>query len=151
MQPRYHSWHTRAVGDLRVTDRIVIPDTELRVAFARSGGPGGQNVNKVNSKVELRWAPATSAALGEDDRAYLLSKLRGRLTNDGELLVTSERTRDQGKNRSDASAKLAAIVAAALFRPKKRRPTRPTRGSKERRIGEKKHRAEIKKGRRYDD
>ena len=139
------------MGDLRVTERITIPEDELRVAFARSGGAGGQNVNKVNSKVELRWTPATSLALGEDDRAWLLRKLAGRLTNDGDLLVTSERTRDQGKNRSDAAAKLAAIVAAALFRPKKRRATRPTRGSKERRIGEKKHRAEIKKSRRYDD
>ncbi|HTJ42889.1 MAG TPA: alternative ribosome rescue aminoacyl-tRNA hydrolase ArfB [Kofleriaceae bacterium] len=139
------------MGDLRVTDRIWIPEGELRVAFARSGGPGGQNVNKVNSKVELRWTPASSAALGADDRAWLLEKLAGRLTNDGELLVTSERTRDQAKNREDAQAKLAAIVAAALFRPKKRRATRPTRGSKERRIGAKKHRAEIKKSRRYDD
>jgi ribosome-associated protein len=139
------------VADLRVTDRITIPEGELRIAFARSGGPGGQNVNKVNSKVELRWTPSTSAALGEDDRAWLLRKLGGRLTNDGELLVTSERTRDQGKNREDAQAKLAAIVAAALFRPKKRRATRPTRASKERRIGAKKHRAEIKKARRFDD
>ena len=139
------------MGDLRVTDRIWIPEGELRVAFARSGGPGGQNVNKVNSKVELRWTPATSAAFGEDDRAWLLGKLAGRLTNSGELLVTSERTRDQAKNREDAQAKLAAIVAAALFRPKKRRATRPTRGSKERRIGEKRHRAEIKKSRKWDD
>jgi ribosome-associated protein len=139
------------VGDLRVTDRIWIPEAELRVAFARSGGPGGQNVNKVNSKVELRWSPASSTALGADDRAWLLEKLAGRLTNDGELLVTSERTRDQAKNREDAQAKLAAIVAAALFRPKKRRATRPTRGSKERRIGAKKHRAEIKRARKWDD
>jgi ribosome-associated protein len=139
------------VGDLTISDRITIPETELHVAFARSGGAGGQNVNKVNSKVELRWSPVTSAALGEDDRAWLISKLRGRLTNAGELLVTSERTRDQAKNRADAQAKLVAIVAAALFRPKKRRATRPTRGSKERRIGEKKHRADIKKSRRVDD
>jgi ribosome-associated protein len=139
------------MGDLAITDRITIPETELRVAFARSGGPGGQNVNKVNSKVELRWTPATSAAIGEDDRAWLLARLASRLTKDGELLVTSERTRDQAKNRSDAAAKLAAIVSAALFRPKKRRATKPSRGAKERRIGAKKHRAEIKKGRRYDD
>src|SRR5262249_5846813 len=145
------SWHTSAVGDLTITERITIPATELRVAFARSGGPGGQNVNKVNSKVELRWTPATSAALSEDDRALLLHHLPARLTNDGELLVTSQRTRDQAKNRADAAAKLASIVAAALHRPKKRRPTKPSRGAKERRIGAKKHRAEIKKSRRYDD
>jgi ribosome-associated protein len=160
MPRRYHAlpyvpgpppWHTSGVGDVTVNERITIPATELRVAFARSGGPGGQNVNKVNSKVELRWTPATSAALGDDDRALLLQKLAARLTNDGELLVTSERTRDQLKNRADAQAKLAAIVAAALHRPKKRKPTKPSRGAKERRIGAKKHRAEIKKGRRYDD
>jgi ribosome-associated protein len=139
------------VGDLTINDRIKIPDTELRVAFARSGGPGGQNVNKVNSKVELRWTPATSGALGEDDRAWLLAKLKSRLTKDGDLLVTSERSRDQGKNREDAAAKMAAIISAALFRPKKRRATKPSRGAKERRIGAKKHRAEIKKGRRVDD
>lgn len=139
------------MADVRVSDRITIPDAELRVAFARSGGPGGQNVNKVNSKVELRWTPADSGVLRDDDRALLLQKLANRLTNDGELLVTSELTRDQAKNRADAETKLAAIVAAALHRPKARRATRPTRGSKERRIGAKKHRGEIKKSRRYDD
>jgi ribosome-associated protein len=146
------------VGDLTITLQhgsgqsvLKIPDTELRVAFARSGGPGGQNVNKVNSKVELRWTPASSGALGDDDRAWLLAKLKSRLTKDGDLLVTSERSRDQAKNREDAAAKMAAIISAALFRPKKRRATKPSRGAKERRIGAKKHRAEIKKGRRVDD
>jgi ribosome-associated protein len=139
------------VADITVTDRIAIPARELRLAFARSSGPGGQNVNKVSSKVELRWTPATSEALTETDRAWLLKKLARRLTADGELIVTSDRTRDQGKNRADAQAKLAAIVAAALIRPKKRRPTRPTRASKERRLGAKKHRAEIKRGRQGHD
>ena len=138
-------------ADLRITDSIVIPGTELSWAFSRSGGPGGQNVNKVSSKAELRWTPATSRALGRLDeatRAWLLSRLAGRLTLDGELIVVSQATRDQGKNRSDAGLKLAAIVRSALFRPKKRRPTRPSRASKDRRIGEKKRRAEVKKGRR---
>ncbi len=139
------------MADLVVTDRVTIPSAELRFAFARSSGPGGQNVNKVNSKVEVRWNPTTTGALGDDDRAYLVGRLGSRLTTDGELIVVSDRTRDQLKNRADAQAKLSAIVAAALFRPKKRRATRPSRGSKERRIGEKKHRAEIKRGRRADD
>ncbi|MCE9573402.1 MAG: aminoacyl-tRNA hydrolase [Deltaproteobacteria bacterium] len=139
------------MGDLAVTDTVTIPGAELRFSFARSSGPGGQNVNKVNSKVEVRWNPATTAALGADDRAYLLGRLGSRLTTEGELIVVSDRTRDQLKNRADAQAKLSAIVAAALFRPKKRRATKPSRGSKERRIGEKKHRAEIKRGRRGDD
>ena len=131
-----------------------IPADELAWSFARSGGPGGQNVNKVASKVELRWTPASSravAALDETTRAWLLSRLAGRLTLGGELLVTSTLTRDQGKNRSDALEKLHGIVRAALARPKKRKATRPTRASKERRIGAKRRRAEIKKNRRGDD
>ena len=138
-------------ADLRVTDSIVIPGAELSWAFSRSGGPGGQNVNKVSSKVELRWTPAGSRALAgldEVTRAWLLGRLAGRLTLDGELIVVSQATRDQGKNKSDAAMKLAAIVRGALARPKKRRPTRPSRASKERRIGEKKRRAAIKKDRR---
>ena len=145
------AWHTTAVAGLAVSDSVTIPSAELRFAFARSSGPGGQNVNKVNSKVELRWNPTTTAALGEDDRGYLVGRLGKRLTIEGELIVVSDRTRDQLKNRADAQAKLAAIVAAALLRPKKRRATKPSRGAKERRIGEKKHRGEIKRGRRADD
>jgi ribosome-associated protein len=139
---------------VRVTDAIVIPADELALSFARSGGPGGQNVNKVASKVELRWTPATSralAALSEETRAWLLSRLAGRLTLAGELLVTSTLTRDQAKNRADAAEKLAGIVRAALARPKKRKATRPTRASKERRIGAKRRRSEIKRARRGED
>jgi ribosome-associated protein len=136
------------VPDLRVTDRLTIPVSELRVSFARSGGPGGQNVNKVASKVQLRWAPATSTALSDADRAWLLNKLASKLTSDGDLLVTSDLTRDQGRNRADAEGKLADIVAAALVRPKKRRATKPSKAAKARRIDEKKARGQIKKARR---
>jgi ribosome-associated protein len=135
------------VADLRVTDRVTIPGDELSLAFSRSGGPGGQNVNKVASKVELRWSPGSSRALGPDDRALVMSKLAGRLTLDGELIVVSTLTRDQLQNRSDAEEKLAAIVRAALFRPKPRKKTKPSRGAKERRLKAKKVRAEIKRGR----
>ena len=134
--------------DLRVSDRVTIPSDELAVAFARAGGPGGQNVNKVSSKVELRWTPATSRALGDDDRAWVLGKLRGRLTTGGELIVVSTLTRDQVRNRADAEDKLAAIVRAALVRPKTRRATKPSRGAKERRLKAKRARAQIKQGRR---
>ncbi|KAB2894191.1 MAG: aminoacyl-tRNA hydrolase [Kofleriaceae bacterium] len=137
-----------AVSDIVVTPRIVIPGDELTEAFVRSSGPGGQNVNKVASKVELRWTPQTSAALSFDDRAYLLTKLGGRLTLDGELIVTSDRYRDQPRNRADAAEKLAAIVRAALARPKPRKKTKPSRGAKERRIASKKKRGEIKSARR---
>jgi ribosome-associated protein len=139
------------VRDIVVTPRLTIPAGELALAFARSGGPGGQNVNKVSSKVELRWNPTTSAALTADDRTWLLEQLGNRLTNDGTLIVTSTATRDQLKNRDDAMSKLTLIVRAALERPKTRRATRPTRASKRRRVDAKRHRAEIKRNRRGDD
>lgn len=136
------------MSDLFVTPRLTIPAGELEISFARSGGPGGQNVNKVASKVDLRWSPATSAALGEDDRAWLLQKLRSRLTTDGTLIVTSTATRDQIANRADAMSKLALIVAAALDRPKPRKPTRPSKGAKRRRLADKRHVSEKKASRR---
>jgi ribosome-associated protein len=133
------------VEDIVVTPRVIIPGDEL--AFARSGGAGGQNVNKVSSKVELRWNPTTSAALGDEDRAWLLQRLRSRLTGDGELIVTSTATRDQLKNRDDATSKLALIVRTALDRPKPRKATRPSRSAKRRRLADKRHHSEIKRNR----
>ena len=139
------------MSDIVVSPRLVIPESELAIAFARSGGPGGQNVNKVSSKVELRWNVRTSAVLREDDRAWLLGRLGSRLTGDGTLIVTSTTTRDQLKNREDAASKLALIVRAALERPKPRHATKPSRSSKRRRIADKRHRGEIKRMRRGDD
>jgi len=139
------------VADIRITDVIAIPASELRVSFVRSGGPGGQNVNKVASKVQLRWTPARSAAFSETDRVWLLKRLAAKLTSDGDLIVASNLTRDQGRNRVDAEAKLAALVIAALVRPKKRRATTPSRAARERRVDEKKARGLIKKARRGTD
>jgi ribosome-associated protein len=133
--------------DIVVTPRVTIPASELSFAFARSGGPGGQNVNKVSSKAELRWNPVESSALGADDRAWLLERLGRRLTNDGTLIVTSTLTRDQIQNREDAVSKLALIVRAALDRPKHRRATKPSRASKRRRVADKRHRSETKRNR----
>ena len=133
--------------DIVVTPRVVIPGGELAIAFARAGGSGGQNVNKVASKVELRWNPTTTAALGDDERAWLIERLRSRLTSDGTLIVTSTATRDQGKNRDDAIDKLALIVRTAMARPRPRRPTKPSRGAKRRRLADKRHHAEIKRSR----
>lgn len=133
--------------DIVVTSRVTIPAGELAIAFARSGGPGGQNVNKVASKVELRWNPTTSAALTDDERSWLVHRLKSRLTGDGTLIVTSTATRDQLKNRDDATSKLALIVRAALDRPTPRRATRPSRAAKRRRVADKRHHSEIKRNR----
>lgn len=136
------------MSNLVINDRIVIPAAELQISFARSSGPGGQNVNKVASKVELRWTPSTSAVLSESDRAWLLERLEGRLTASGELLVTSSKTRDQGKNREDARNKMADVIRVALVRPKVRVPTRRSRGVNERRLQDKRERSERKRTRR---
>ena len=133
--------------DIVVSPRLTIPGGELAIAFSRSGGPGGQNVNKVSSKVELRWNPTTSTALTADERAWLIGRLGSRLTSDGTLIVTSTATRDQLKNRDDATGKLALIVRAALDRPKPRKPTKVSRGAKRRRVADKRHKAEIKRNR----
>jgi ribosome-associated protein len=137
--------------DLFVSSRLTIPAGELSLAFARSGGPGGQNVNKVASKVELRWCVARSTALSAPDHAWLLEQLRNRLTHAGELVVTSTITRDQLKNREDAETKLVQIVRAALHRPTPRRPTKPSRGAKRRRLEGKRRHSEIKRARRGVD
>ena len=136
--------------DLRISPALTIPEDELTIAFARSGGPGGQNVNKVSSKAELRWTPGSSravAALAAPLRDWLMKRLDSRLTTEGEMIVISTKTRDQVRNRADAEEKLREIVMAALERPKPRRATKPTKASKERRLREKKSRAEIKRGR----
>jgi len=133
--------------DIVVTPQVTIPGGELSLAFSRSGGAGGQNVNKVSSKVELRWNPTTSAALSDEERAWLAHRLRSRLTSDGTLIVTSTATRDQIKNRDDATSKLALIVRAALDRPKPRKPTKVSKGAKRRRVADKRHKAEIKRNR----
>ncbi len=133
--------------DIVVSPRVTIPGGELAIAFSRSGGPGGQNVNKVASKVELRWNPTTSAALSADERAWLIERLRSRLTGDGTLIVTSTATRDQLKNRDDAARKLALIIRTALARPTPRKPTKVSRGAKRRRVADKRHHSEIKRNR----
>jgi ribosome-associated protein len=136
---------------LRINDRISIPLSEFRFDVSRSGGPGGQNVNKVNSKVLLRWSPATSPSLPEPVRARLLSALASRLTRDGELLVSSQLTRDQSRNLADCLAKVRELVLASATPPKLRRPSRPTQASRIRRIEDKGRRSAIKQLRRKPD
>lgn len=132
---------------LIVDDSYALPDDELEVSFARSGGSGGQNVNKVSSKVLLRYHFAASRAFPFEVKARLWQKLTNKLTDEGDLLVTSDLTRDQHQNLDDARDKLAAILRAALFVPKPRRATKPTKGSKRRRLEGKTRRGAIKQQR----
>jgi ribosome-associated protein len=130
-----------------VDERIWISEDELEWSFARSGGPGGQNVNKVASKAVLRWKVMASPSVAPDVKARLVSQQRNRVTSDGDLIVVSQRYRDQERNRQDCVEKLVAMLRQALFVPKKRRPTKPTAGSKRRRLEDKKRRGAVKRER----
>ena len=132
---------------LSVGDIIEIPEDELVERFVRAAGPGGQNVNKVASAVELRFDVMRSRALPDAVRMRLLARRDRRLTADGVLVIQANRFRDQAKNRADARERLAEIVTAATHVPKRRIATKPTRASKERRIEGKKSRSTIKRGR----
>ncbi|WP_395680216.1 alternative ribosome rescue aminoacyl-tRNA hydrolase ArfB [Dokdonella sp.] len=132
---------------LEIDDRLHIPEDELVEKFVRAAGPGGQNVNKVASAVELRFDVAGSRALPDGVRERLLARRDRRLTDEGVLVIQANRFRDQGKNREDARARLAEVIRAAQFVPKKRIATRPTRASKERRIDAKKTRSKVKQTR----
>jgi ribosome-associated protein len=129
-------------------DPIQLPKEELTFTYARSSGKGGQNVNKVNSKAVLRWHPASSRAMTEPVRHRFLLKFATRLTIDGDLILTSERHRDQGRNASDCLEKLREMITSVLTPPKKRRATKPTFGSKVRRLKAKKVNSEKKQNRR---
>ena len=138
-------------GLLSVTESLAIPLDEFRFEFARSGGPGGQNVNKVNSKAVLRWTPAESPSLPPAVRDRLLRAVASRLTKEGELLITSQLTRDQPRNVEDCLDKLRELVLAAARTPKPRRPSRPTLASKVRRVEAKLRRSTTKRLRRKPD
>jgi ribosome-associated protein len=133
---------------LEVTPAIRIPLDEFEWSFARSGGPGGQNVNKVASKAVLRWAFDESPSVSEDIKARFRARFPSRLTTEGDLVLASELTRDQGRNREDCLNKLAAMLRAAAVPPKMRRPTKPSKGSKRRRVEAKRRQSARKAARR---
>lgn len=140
-------------SDLRVSTRLVVPDAELTERFSRASGPGGQGVNTTSSRVELSLDLARSPSVPEDLRPRLLARLANRL-NGGVLTVVASEHRAQLANRQAARERLVVLLReAAAPPPRKRRPTKPTRGSRERRISAKKRRGELKRGRRgkFDD
>ncbi len=134
-----------------VREGVVVPAEALTMRAVRSGGPGGQNVNKVASKVELRVDLSLVRGLDPEARARLRTSCAGSLDAEGRLVVTSQRTRDQHLNLADAREKVRERVARALERPVRRRATRPTRGSVERRIADKKRRSQAKASRRREE
>ncbi len=123
---------------LEVTPQIAIPLQELDFTFSRSSGPGGQNVNKVNSKVTMHWSVDKSIQLPEGVRQRFKEKFRKRINSEGRVVIVSQRYRDQGRNVADCMDKLRAMIIEVLTPPRKRTKTKPTRGSKERRLREKK-------------
>jgi ribosome-associated protein len=133
---------------LEVDDRIRIPDTEFQWSFVRSGGPGGQNVNKVASKAVLRWDLAGSPSLPEELKVRLRTLQRRRVTGEGELVLTSQRYRDQGRNVTDCLEKLREMVLQATLVPRPRKVSRPSRGAREARLRDKRHRSAAKTRRR---
>jgi ribosome-associated protein len=130
---------------LTITPDLEIPDSDLEVAFIRSAGPGGQNVNKVASAVQLRFALARNTSLRADVKARLRALAGNRMTDAGELLIVSRETRSQEQNRRNAEQRLVDLVRRALIAPKKRHATKPTRASKERRLEGKARSQRIKR------
>ena len=136
-------------AELRINARIAIPRSELRFTFVRSSGPGGQNVNKVASKAVLRWSVATSPSLPDDVRGRLRTRVARQINDRGELVLTSQRYRDQSRNIDDCLEKLRSLVASAAKTPRVRKKTKPSKASRERRLTHKREASEKKQRRQW--
>jgi len=133
---------------VKVTRGVEIDDGEIQFDFVRSSGPGGQNVNKVATAVQLRFDVANSPSLPDEVRERLRRLAGRRMTSDGVLVIDARRYRTQERNRRDAVDRLIKLVARAAAKPKRRKPTRPSRASRQRRLDEKRKRGDVKKQRR---
>jgi len=129
---------------IRVTDTIVLDETEFEESFVRSSGPGGQNVNKLSTAVQLRFDVRRSPSLPNDVAVRLMRAAGSRLTNEGVLVIVAQRHRTQERNRADARERLVEMIREAATPPKPRRATKPTKASKQRRLETKKRRSGIK-------
>jgi ribosome-associated protein len=129
---------------LQITPNLSISEDELIVTFIRASGPGGQNINKVATAVQLRFNVLKSPSLTEEVKTRLAKLAGSKMTKDGELVIEAKRFRVQEQNRADAELRLMALIRKALVRPKRRRPTRPTAASQARRIDAKKRKGKIK-------
>src|SRR6185437_11191093 len=130
---------------IRITPHIALDESEIVEQFIRASGPGGQNVNKVASAVQLRFDVDASPALDAETRQRLCTLAGRRLSREGVIVITAERFRTRERNRADALARLIDLIRRAAIVPKPRRPTRPTGGSRERRLSEKAGRSRIKR------
>jgi ribosome-associated protein len=137
-------------GVLQVTPAVAIPRAELAYRASRAGGAGGQHVNTSSTRIELLWNVRTTQALDDTQRVRVATKLASRLDGEGWLRVVSSARRSQGQNREAAEERLSALIRGALVVPKRRKPTKPSRGAKEARLAEKKKRGDTKRQRRPD-
>ena len=132
-------------SDVVVSNGIVIPEHELEITTSRGGGPGGQHVNKTDTRVTVRWNIKSTQVLTEQQKLHVLARLHNKLTSEGDILISNCSSRSQLHNKEQALAQLAALITKALYVPKKRKATRTPKGAVESRLYQKTHRGALKK------